>query len=117
MLDPVSYLHEEPRLLLHQELRGLKHYFALLAAIVAGNTRLNEIAQDVGLESNHVPRYLDTLIRLELVTREVPVTEKAPERSRKRLYRVADPFFRFWFRFIGPNVSELQADESDRVGR
>lgn len=117
ILDPVSYLHEEPRLLLHQELRELKHYFALLASIAGGNTRLNEIAQDVGIESGHVSRYLDTLLRLELVERQVPVTEKTPERSRKGLYRVSDPFFRFWFRFVGPNLSELQEGEAEWVLR
>ncbi|MEW6283982.1 MAG: ATP-binding protein, partial [Candidatus Eremiobacterota bacterium] len=117
VLDPVAYLFEEPRLLLHQELRELKHYFALLTAIAAGKTRLNEIAQDVGLERTFVTRYLDVLSRLELIDREVPVTEANPQRSRKGLFRICDPFFRFWFRFVAPNLTELTLGEADWILR
>jgi len=37
--------------------------------------------------------------RLRLVERRVPVTER-PERSKRSRYRIRDPFFRFWFRFL-----------------
>ncbi len=117
ILDPVAYLFEEPRLLLHQELRELKHYFALLTAIAAGHTRLNEIAQDVALDRTFVTRYLDVLGRLELIDRQVPVTEPSPLRSRKGLFRIADPFFRFWFRFVAPNLTDLTLGEAEWVLR
>lgn len=117
ILDPVAYLFEEPRLLLHQELRELKHYFALLTAIAAGHTRLNEIAQDVALERTFVTRYLDVLGRLELIDRQVPITEAIPQRSRRGLFRIADPFFRFWFRFVAPNLTDLTLGDSEWVLR
>lgn len=115
ILDPVSYLYEEPRLLLHQEFREPRHYFSILSSLAAGNTRLNEIAQDTGLERPFVSRYLHSLVGLELVDREVPVTETDPERSRKGLYRLSDPFFRFWFRFVQPHATALQAELAQDV--
>lgn len=115
VLDPVSYLFEEPRLLLHQEFREPRHYFAILSSVAAGNTRLNEIAQDIGLERSFAGRYLNSLVALELVDREVPATERDPLRSRKGRYRLADPFFRFWFRFVQPHITELHAGQGAKV--
>ncbi|MEW6279147.1 MAG: ATP-binding protein [Candidatus Eremiobacterota bacterium] len=108
MLDQVSYLYDEPRFLLQQELREPANYFALLRSMAGGCTRLNEIAQDAGVASNFASRYLDTLMRLDLVHRIVPATEKNPDRSRKGLYRISDPFLRFWFRFVLPGRSDLE---------
>jgi AAA+ ATPase superfamily predicted ATPase len=117
VLSPFSYLHDEPRLMLAQELREPRNYFAILTSIAAGNTRLNEIVQDCGLERSLVSRYLDTLMDLEMVSREVPVTEADPSRSRRGLYRVEDPFLRFWFRFLHPNLSDVRLTDPSAVMR
>ena len=111
VLDPYAYLYEEPRLLLQQELREPRVYFSLLRAIAGGQTRLNEIAQECQLPSNTVGRYLALLSRLHLVERRTPVNEG--EGSRRGLYRISDPFLRFWFRFVFPNRSELEVGESE----
>lgn len=37
---------------------------------------------------------------MRYVRREVPVTESRPEKSKKGLYRITDPFLRFWFRYV-----------------
>jgi hypothetical protein len=42
--------------------------------------------------------YLKTLIDLGFVTKNVPITEKNPERSRKGLYYVSDNFIRYWLK-------------------
>ncbi len=49
-----------------------------------------------------------------LVQREIPFAE--PERSSKKsLYKIADPFFRLWFRVVAPHRGQLAA--VDRTGR
>jgi hypothetical protein len=109
-------LFDEVRFLLLQELRDPRTYFSLLRAMAAGNTRPNEIAQAAGLGDRGVAsRYLETLRVLQLVERAYPVTEVRPEKSRKGQYRIADPFVRFWFRFVLPNKSALEAGEADVV--
>ena len=55
---------------------------------------------DTGLEKGTVSKYLSVLIDLHLIERRVPVTEKNPVKSRKGIYLLCDPYFRFWFRFI-----------------
>jgi AAA+ ATPase superfamily predicted ATPase len=101
-----TFLYDEVRFLLQQELREPRNYFAILEAIASGRTRLNEIKQATGLDG--ITSYLATLQGLRLIERVVPVTESQPHKSRRGLYRLCDHFFRFWFRFVHPNRTLLE---------
>ena len=101
-----SYLYDEVRFILQQELREPRNYFAILQAIAAGKTRLNEIKQATGLDG--ATAYLDTLQQLHLIERLVPVTETQPQKSRRGIYRLKDNYLRFWFRYVHPNRSQLE---------
>ncbi|MYN64538.1 MAG: ATP-binding protein [Acidobacteria bacterium] len=114
-LSPAGPLYAEPEFLVREELRDPGAYFAILHALAVGKTRPNEIAQDAGIAHASAGKYLDTLRRLRFVRRETPVTEPRPERSRRSLYRLADPFLRFWFRYVYPNRSALEAGRSRQV--
>ena len=114
-LSPAGPLYAEPEFLVREELRDPGAYFAILHALAAGRTRPNEIAQDAGIARASVGKYLDVLRRLRLVRRETPLTETRPERSRRGLYSLADPFLRFWFRYVYPNRSALEAGRSREV--
>ena len=107
ILKPTAFLHDEVRFILMEELRDPKHYLSILQAIAFGNTRMNDIVQRTGIERGPVSKYLSVLQDLRLIEREIPVTEKHPEKSRKGIYRLSDNFFRFWFRFVLPYKSRL----------
>jgi len=107
ILDKNAYLYEEVPFLLMQELREPRVYMSLMQAIAAGKTKSNEIADAAGLPATQAGPYLRTLADLRLVQRVVPVDEPQPHRSRKGRYRLQDPYFRFWFRFVFPNRSRL----------
>ena len=107
VLRPTAFLHDEVRFILMEELRDPKHYLSVLQSIAFGNTRMNDIVQRTGIERGPVSKYLSVLQDLRLIERETPVTEKHPEKSRKGIYRLADNFFRFWFRFVLPYKSRL----------
>jgi len=92
-------LHDDPDYVLRMELTEPSRYFSILEAIAGGATTRNEIAGTVGIDANQLSRYLDRLERLRLVERHVPITEDK-ERSRRGRYRLLDPLFRFWFRFV-----------------
>ena len=113
VLGPTAPLREEVRFILTEELRDPKQYSSVLDAISFGRTRLNEIVQHTTLDRGPISKYLAVLQELRLVEREVPVTEPAPHKSRKGIYRISDPFFRFWFRFVNSHRSEL-ADRGAR---
>ena len=44
--------------------------------------------------------------------KNVPITEKNPERSRKSLCYVSDNFIRFWFRYVYPFKGEMGTYQS-----
>lgn len=113
ILSRGTFLYDEARFILQQELRELRQYFAILHAIATGNTRLNEIKLATGIEGAHV--YLDALQQLNLIERIVPVTESQTHNSRKGLYRIKDHYLRFWFRFVLPHRSLIERGGSQLV--
>ncbi len=117
ILNPASYLYLEPQFLLREELQEPRNYFALLQAIAQGRTRLNEISQATGMERGPASRYLAILQDLHLVERRVPVTERQPDKSRRGLYRLRDPFLAFWFRFVAPYFSTLEVGHTAPIAR
>lgn len=115
ILSPTAFLYDEVRFILMEELRDPKLYLSILQSIALGNTRLNDIVQRTGIERGPVSKYLSVLQELRLIEREIPVTERHPEKSRKGIYRLSDNFFRFWFRFVLPYRSRLTAGGERRV--
>ncbi len=99
ILSQKGYLHNEPEYVLRTELTDPNRYFAILTAIAAGKTTSNEIAQAVGIDGKQISTYTQKLERLRLIEREVPITEEKAK-SRRGRYRILDPLFRFWFRFV-----------------
>ena len=74
---------------------------------------MNEIKQATGIDG--ATAYLDTLQQLHLVERLVPVTETQPQKSRRGIYRLKDPYLRFWFRYVHPNRSQLERGGSQMI--
>lgn len=99
VLDPMGPLHHEPDRLLLEETPSAVELRPLLDAIGAGIHRATEIAARAGRPVTALARPLDRLIELGLVRREVPFGE-GPRQSKRSLYRLADPFFRLWFRVV-----------------
>ena len=112
LLEPSSYLFEEPSNLLKQEIREASTYNAIISAIASGSSRLSEIASKARLESSACSSHLNKLIALGLIRKEEPFMEKT---TRKTIYAVEDPLFRFWYRFIPSHISLLQNGMIDLV--
>ncbi|MDR3294584.1 MAG: DUF234 domain-containing protein, partial [Clostridiales Family XIII bacterium] len=90
--------------LLKQELREPATYNGIIESIADGASRLNEIATKCGMESNKCAKYLKSLMSLGIVKKEFPVTETS---SKKSIYLLDDMMFRFWYRFVFPNMSGI----------
>ena len=103
-LTTSGHFYEEPSNLLKQELREPAVYNGIIEAIAEGASRLNEIATKCGIESNKCAKYLKSLISLGIVRKEIPVTESS---SKKSIYLLDDMMFRFWYRFVFPNMSGI----------
>lgn len=112
VLNRSGYLYDEPHFLLQQEVSEVGSYFSIIKAIAAGNTKLSAIAGVLEVKSTSLTKYLKTLIDLDILEREVPVTEGNPEKSKKGLYKIKDNYLRFWFAFVYPNMSFIESGHS-----
>lgn len=88
--EPGGRLLSEGDLVLRTDIDGGEYAQQVLYAIATGRTQYGEIKEYVKAEPQ---RTLDRLMELRLVARVLPVG--SAERSKRRIYRVLDPFVRF----------------------
>ena len=107
-LDRSAYLFNEVDNLLKEELKEPRIYSSILNAISNGKSSLNDIAQFVGIETNGASSYLAKLISLKLVSKTAPLGSSDKERN--NIYLINDSFFMFYYRFVSPMKSFINAD-------
>ena len=108
-------LYDEIEFLLREELREPRNYFVILEALSLGKHKLSEIINETGFDKGTSSRYISILDSLQITKKEIPVTEKMPEKSRKGIYTIDDNFFNFWFRFVFRNRSFLEENRITEV--
>jgi len=92
--------------------RETQTYEAVLKAVAAGKRTPQEIGSMLDLASSYLSPYLKQLEKLRLIQRRLPATIP-PERrqtSRASRYHLADPYLRFYFRFIAPNLNLVEQE-------
>lgn len=116
VLSPGASLYDEPRHLLREgeAIRDPGTYLAILHAIASGATQHNEIAQQSGAATNNLARKLERLEDLGYVMVKTPLEARSGARSR-HVYDIADPYFRFWFRYVFRNRSRIEAGRTEPV--
>ena len=106
-----NFLYSEPKFLLQEEISDLSRYFSILHTVAAGNTKLSSICSQLGINSSGLTPYLVKLIDLDILEKEVPVTENI-DNSKKGLYRIKDNYLRFWFKYVYPYQSYLEIENT-----
>lgn len=116
-LERGSILFNEVEFLLRQELREVMSYFTVIQVIALGSTKINEIEQKSDIDRTKLTYYLNNLIELGIIEKEYPVTMpiKQKAKSRKGLYFLKDSYFRFYFTYMFPYMSELVDAGSEYV--
>lgn len=110
ILDKNNYLYSEAKFLLQEEINDISRYFSILQVISGGETKLSGIASRLGIPSTSLTSYISKLIELEILEREVPVTEENILNSKKSLYSIKDNFLAFWFNYVYPYSSYLEME-------
>jgi hypothetical protein len=111
--DRNAYLFEETDNLLKQEFKEPALYQAIITAIASGCSQMKDIKNKTGEENSTVATYLKSLLDTGIVKKEIPAMDKPG--SRKTIYRLEDGMFRFWYRFVYPNVSLITLDKGEFV--
>lgn len=98
-----AFLNDEPMTVLWAELREPNIYNSILEAIARGYNRVTEIADCIHEDKGKCGKYLTTLLEIRIVEKRTPCGE--PDNSRKAVYLLSDPFYRFWYHYIFANKS------------
>ena len=108
-------MKEEGQDTLRQEFgNAYSKYYAILEAIHAEHVSMGEISQKMGIRSNTLTKYTDSLQKdFRLIERVVPFDQN-PYRSKKGLYFIKDNTIAFWFKQVygkrsPPTKEELNA--------
>ena len=103
LFRPTGMFRSEPQFLLQDELQQPANYLAVLLAIAEGHHTQKDIRKSTGL--THIAAYLARLQELHFVYRRISATIPQTKRttSRNGRYHLADPYMRFYYRFIHPN--------------
>jgi AAA+ ATPase superfamily predicted ATPase len=116
LMQRTGLFRSEPFILIGDVIRReTQTYEAVLKAIAAGNRTPGDIGGLLDRPASYLSPYLKNLEALRLVERRVPATVPRDQRqaSRNSRYHLADPYLRFYFRFIAPNLDLVEQELSD----
>jgi AAA+ ATPase superfamily predicted ATPase len=117
LLDKDAYLYNEPQFILQNEVSEPITYFSILEVIASGEHKIGHIASKLGKNVQNITSFISKLIELDILYKEVPITETNPSKSKKGLYFIKDNFFRFWFSYVLPYKSQLEMGNTTFVMR
>jgi len=101
-----TFIYNEGMNLIKNDLSDVITYCSILYAIAMGNKKIGDIASFLDLKSSYLTRYLQRLVDLMIINKEVPINEN-PNKSKFGRYEIDDNFLKFWFCYIYPNQSNL----------
>jgi len=102
-----GFLKDEVNFLMKTEFEDASTYKLILEAIANGKAKLSEIKDFIKVARTDLSPYLQNLIEVDLIKREVPITENM--KSRNGRYFLKDNFLKFWFKYVYPNLSSIES--------
>ncbi len=110
ILTKGEILYNEPNILLKQEFREPRIYTLILKYLSLGYNSHGKLASVTGIEKGNLSKYLSVLEETRLIKYILPLG-----RRKRGIYVTNDTFFNFWFRFVYPNLSDLEIGLVDDV--
>jgi AAA+ ATPase superfamily predicted ATPase len=117
-LQRTGWFRSEPLVLISDlTQRETANFEAILKALAAGRHGREEIAAATAITPSSLSHYLPRLMELRLVERRIPATVPLAQRAVSKLsrYHLADPYLRFYYRFIDPNLHLIEQQLTNRL--
>jgi len=111
LADPTSPLVVTGERVMAAELPATSAPRAVIAAIGAGDTEFTKILSRAGVGRTSLSAALKTLAQKRIVSRQTPFARK--HEAKLSRYTIADPYLRFWLRFIAPNLPLIERRRGD----
>jgi AAA+ ATPase superfamily predicted ATPase len=113
--DPTSPLVVTGERVMAAELPSHSAAGAVIAAVGAGETEFTKILSRSGVGRTSLGSALKTLAQKRIVSRQTPFAHM--NETKLSRYVIADPYLRFWLRFIGPNLPLIERRRGDLAAR
>jgi uncharacterized protein len=113
LLTKGEFLYEEADFLLREELREPRNYATILKAIAQEAQTYGEILNKTSVDKSMLSKYASVLEDLGFIKRTHPIG--AMLKQRKSQYAIADNYLNFYFKYVFPNKTELEAGNSETV--
>lgn len=113
ILTKGEFLYEEAEFLLREELREPRNYAIILKAIAEEAQTYGEILNRTSVDKSMLSKYASVMEDLGFIRRTQPVG--VTPKPRKSHYTIADNYLNFWFKYIFPNKTDLEAGNSKTV--
>lgn len=111
-LNPLAPLLHEPYNLLGHEVREQALYTAILAILAENSCKMAEIHNRIQEETSVCTVYLKSMLSMGIVAKETPVTDPS---VKKTIYRISDPIFRFWYRFMPELMTSITCGQTQNA--
>lgn len=102
-------LYEEPAKLFQDDVKDIVKTATIMSYIGVGANRLSEIATRCNEPATNLSRPLRKLVDLGFLEKDVPFGSEE-KNAKKSLYKIADPFMRFYYQFVVPNRSFIELE-------
>lgn len=113
-LNTNSYLYDYGFNILKTEISDVGTYCSILESIACGNDRIGSIAKELNVKSTYLSRYMQNLINMMIIKKEVPINENLAK-SKFGKYLINDNALKFWFSYIYPNISLLEKNDTTNI--
>jgi len=107
ILSSFGALYEEPLHLFRDDIKDIVKTATIMTVVGGGATRLKEIAAKCNEPATNLSRPLAKLIDLGYLEKDIPFGVAAKD-NKKSLYRIADPFLSFHYKFVPANRSFIE---------
>lgn len=107
ILSVNGILYEEPVKLFQDDVKDIVKTSTIMSYIGAGANRLSEIAARCNEPATNLSRPLKKLVDLGFLERDIPFGTDE-KNIKKSLYKIADPFMAFYYRFVVSNRSFIE---------
>lgn len=112
LADPNTQFVTNALRILSAEFDGQHQARRVLDAIGSGERSNANIAKASGVSNeSSLSKALKLLVGKGVVSEGLPYA--APPGRKNKRYAVQDPYLRFWLRFVGPNLDEIDRDRGD----
>lgn len=111
ILSPSGALFYEAQRLVGEELRELAVYNTILSALAEGRYKLNDLYHHTEFSRAKISVYLRNLMELEIVEKIFSYDTEGRANTQKGIYRIRNPFVRFYYTFLYPHLGRLYTME------